>query len=303
MAVNLQNRNDAARFKIRGSCAGFTMVELVIVMVIVGLLADVLSRLITAPMASYIAQQRRGELVDNANIAIDRIKLETHLALPNSIRVTADNLSVEFLRTVAGGRYRTTQGTLGGDTLDFDNPDTVFDIVGQLDNCNTDIKYNGAADTDCVDGNAYCLVIGNESSDETDMTKIVAYRGDNMATVDSCVDNAAGDGSDRINFFNTTLAANVFPSNPNRHRFQIVDTPVIYRCDLGAGTLKRYDGYTIAAALPDPPASTPALLLENVTQCAFVYNPSQDALIFRIQTEKNGEVVTLLQEIKVNNDI
>jgi MSHA biogenesis protein MshO len=283
------------------------MIELVIVMVIVGVLADVLSRLVSAPMRSYIAQQRRGELVDNANIAIDRITLETHLALPNSIRVTADNLSVEFLRTVDGGRYRTSKGgILGGDVLDFDSgSDVTFDVIGQLKDHCLDAKMTGGLASDCANGNAYCLVIGN-----TGMAGSNAYQGDNIATVQSCQDDVTvdlvegADGSDRITFFNTTFSSGTgaFPLKPSSHRFQIVDSPVTFRCDVGAGTLKRYDGYAIAAAQPDPPGSTPSLLLDNVTACSFTYNPLQDALIFRIETEKDGELVTLLQQIKVNND-
>ena len=285
------------------------MIELVMVIVIVGILANVLTKLISVPMTAYIAQQRRGELVDNANIAIDRITRETHLALPNSVRVTADNLSVEFLRTIDGGRYRTVQGNVGGDVLKFDSADTAFDVIGQLETCN-DPKMNNAVavDTDCANGNAYCLVIDNSGAAGHNAYNAAAGNS-NIATINKCDDNPdptdiilspdGGDWSDRIHFLYTTLNNNVFPTS-GQHRFQIVDTPVTYRCDPGAKTLQRYDGYPIAAAQPNPPTSTPALVLSNVTECSFAY--IANSLLFRIKTENQGEVVTMFQEIKVNND-
>ncbi|MCP4237288.1 MAG: type II secretion system protein, partial [Aestuariibacter sp.] len=159
--------------------SGFTMVELVIVIVITGILATVVAPLIQRPIESYQAMSRRAGLVDKADSALLRMDQELRNALPNSIRIGCSNQCLEFLHTQAGGRYRAQPV---GDTLSF-NPadtDTSFDILGPL--ANRVSVQTGSNAADCASNQSACLVIYN-----TGLAGSNAYLMENAATVTSIV--------------------------------------------------------------------------------------------------------------------
>ena len=89
---------------------GFTLIELVVVMVLTGIIAVLVGRNITRPVEGFIDLGRRAELVDIAELTLRRMTREIHLALPNSVRVSGGSpcsapggsavCAVEFLRTL-----------------------------------------------------------------------------------------------------------------------------------------------------------------------------------------------------------
>lgn len=285
------------------TCQGFTLMEVVLVIVIVGLLAGILAPLISRPTEAYIAAVQRGDFVQRAQQALERISREIRLAVPNSVRIDGSGQVVEFLRSVDGGRYRAQDN----DPLDFTAPDTSFDVIGHLNDC---LSYTiiPPPSLDCVNRDAYCLVVGNMGAG----SGADAFNLDNLATIQSCAVTAA-DGSDHIVFDNTTLAGGTFPQPSPNHRFQVVDTPVAYLCDLGAGTIRRYDHYEIHASQADVDthaeliglATNPAehaLLADGVTACQFSYDAGVTDLMTVSITVGNGvEDVTLNSQIRVAN--
>ena len=66
---------------------GFTLVELVIVIVLSGILAGVVMQFITMPIDAYVDQSRRARLVENADMAIERIAQDVHAALLEDVAV------------------------------------------------------------------------------------------------------------------------------------------------------------------------------------------------------------------------
>ena len=95
-----------------------------------------------------------------------------------------------------------------------------------------------------------------------------------------------------------------------RQRFFVVDTPVSFICDTGAGEINRYDGYTISLTVPSvgtPPAVTPDLLVDQVSACSFTYSPGTEeragtvTLSITINDTVLSQSVTLLQQAHVNN--
>lgn len=263
---------------------GFTLVEAVIVIVITGIIAGVVAIFIRTPVQGYLDSARRAELTDIADTATRRIVRDVHLALPNSVRLV-NSSTVEFLQTRTGGRYRSEAdsgssiavGNSGNDPLDFSFGDTSFDNFGppmSFQAGDQIVVYNlGVAGADAYEGNnrrAFSAVAGNN-------VKLVA--------------------------------GNAFPFDSPSHRFQVVDTPVTYRCDLTTQTLRRYWGYPITVVQTDPPVGgNSALLATNVTQCQFMYNagdPNVTAryglLAIRLTIGKDGEAATLYQEVHVNN--
>jgi MSHA biogenesis protein MshO len=279
---------------------GFTLIELVMVIIIVGILAGVVAPLIARPTAAFIAETRRGALVDTAETALDRISREIRLAVPNSVRIDASSRVVEFLRTLDGGRYRASD--IG--RLIFSVPSPGFDVIGNLSSCTSLDLLNIA--TTCAKESACYVVVGNQGAG----TGNDAFNGDNLGKIQYCAAGLAlnGDGSDHL----FVLPAKKFSSTSPNQRFQIVDTPVTYLCDPAAGTLRRYDGYTITAnqanvgtdaelsGLSNPAESS--LMADNVSACQFTFDSSATSMLTASLTiTRDGESITLSKKIRVEN--
>ena len=86
------------------SSAGFTLIEIVMVIVVIGIISGMIAIFVAKPVLGYIDAVRRAELTDAADAALRRLTRDVHLALPNSLRTTTGGF--EFIITKAGGRYR-----------------------------------------------------------------------------------------------------------------------------------------------------------------------------------------------------
>src|SRR5262245_17167840 len=89
---------------------GFTLVELVVTIVLLGMAAAAVGVFIVPAMQGYQAQRQRAELVDSTEAALRRMARDIRIAVPNSIRVTtaltgATGFALELVPTVDGGRY------------------------------------------------------------------------------------------------------------------------------------------------------------------------------------------------------
>ena len=84
---------------------GFTLVELVIVIALLGIISVVTVGFISSSMQGYADLKRRDQLSGAARVAVERMAREVRNALPNSIRVSADNSCIEFIPAVAASRY------------------------------------------------------------------------------------------------------------------------------------------------------------------------------------------------------
>ena len=283
---------------------GFTLVELIVVLTISGLLSIVVMQFVTAPVEAYVDQSRRTRLVDEAQLATQRILHDVRMALPNSIRVGCGGRCVEFLRAVSGGRYRTGPP---GDVLSFlpGDADSGFDVLGAL-NHTADLVTSGTSGA-CAAGSAACVVIYNTGFDGTD-----AWRGDNIATLNNFSVSPPG-----IAFLNDEFSSglNAFPAASPGQRFFLVDTPVSYLCDTALGTVRRYQGYSIEAdqaavdthsellALANP--AEHGLVATRMNDCQFQYDPGTPTrnglLTVRLSIREAGETVSLLEQIHVDN--
>ncbi len=247
------------------NAAGFTLIEMIIVIAITAIIGSMVALFLRAPLESYVAQDRRARLADTADTALRRMGRDIRLALPNSVRVTSAGgaFYLEFLGTRSGGRYR-AQG--GGDILDFTTADTSFDVLGPA------IAMQ-AGDRIAV------YNLGIPGAD--------AWAGDTLAAY------AGANGS----VSNITIAAKQFPLASPGSRFQVVDGPVSYVCNPATGTLTRYWGYAISTSqLTAFPAGTPqALLATHVNGCSFDYQPGV--------TERSGLVSMTLSLSQANETV
>ncbi len=267
---------------------GFTMVELIVVVVLVGILSILGGTLVVRHMEGYVAMSRRAELVDAAEQALRRMQRDIRGALPNSITTFKGQQGLCLLHVANGGRYR-SKGP--GDVLDFETADTSFALVGHLFR-----DDSGTIPSDVHNGS---VAIYNTGQDPAN-----AYNLGNMAPISNVLANNATDGSDRIE-----LASFTFPYPSPRQRFFIVDSQVRYVWDPAAGTLTRFEQNS--TAISDPLSNSPgdwgqgALLSRHVTNSTFTYQPGTPSrsgmATLRLTLADEGEQVTLLHQVHVIN--
>lgn len=281
---------------------GFTIVELVTVLVVSGILAVVVWRNVAEPVRSFLDVERRARLVDAAESALARMSREIRLALPNSIRISGGT-ALEFLRTLDGGRYRARPASGGaGDPLDFTAAADSFDVLGALRRC-AEIDTGAGGQADCVNGTADCLVIynvGQPASCGAAPVGANAWCGDNLAGIESAVCGPPVS----LRFTAADVPGWSFPLPSPQQRFHVVDTPVSFVC--AGGELRRYDDYPIAAAQSvPPPGAAGRLLADRVSACRFAYDPgtaTRGGLVtLEIALTEAGETVKLLQQVHVPN--
>lgn len=256
---------------------GFTLVEMIVVLVVVGIMAALGGMFIVQPIQGFLDLSRRAKLVDGAETALRRMQRDVRQALPNSVRIdsNANGPFLELLHTVDGGRYR-AYGP-GINPLDFTGEDSDFEVLGNLDN----VPIVGQS-----------VVVYNLSASGTNGN---AYFGDNRTGV----------GSDSSVSKVNLNPDKKFPRSSPFQRFFIVDDPVSYVCNLANNTLTRFSGYGISINQSATPGGTSALMANNVSACNFSYQPgtSQRAglVTLRLQITEDGESVTLLHQIHVEN--
>jgi MSHA biogenesis protein MshO len=260
---------------------GFTLIEMIVVMVITGILGGMIAIFISGPVQGYLDSARRAEITDIADTAMGRITRDLRTALPNSVRITQVGSAyyLEFIPTKGGGRYRSAQdcsSTCTGDILDFTlASDNSFDVLGQPIAANAGdylVVYNLGTPT------------GNCS------TGLDAYEGYNRRTIVS--------GGSNITFTPTTCP---FPSNNSPgHHFQVTTAPVSYVCNPAAGTLTRYASYGWFATQPTSTLSGGNLLATNVSACNFP-NPVAGIVTLYLTITESGESISLYDTANVVN--
>ena len=275
--------------------AGFTLIEIVMVIVIIGIISGMVAVFVVKPVQGYIDAVHRAELTDTADVALRRLTRDVRLALPNSLRVmtSGGNHYIEFIMTTNGGRYRdTTDGSTAGNFLSWTSANLTFDVLGPMP------SSPALAVNDYIV--VYNLGTGYAPAD--------AY-----AAADPCTNcNRAKVSGILANV--VTLSTNPFAGqspplpSPNA-RFQIVPggtKAVTYVCPTTtAGNLSRYANYGFNAAQALP-SGTPSTLAANAT-CTVDYTPTatgRNGLLYielKLTDSTSGESVTLFQQIHVDN--
>lgn len=282
---------------------GFTLVELVIVMVITGILAGSMVVFFKPAIESYISVNRRAGLTDMADGAMRKMIRDVKAAVPNSIRLVNQNC-FEVIPSSDGGRFRTGPDTAwDGDTPG--NPSRWLDMAAAVDAFDV---VTALRPTTAVGD---FVVIGNQNTN--DVYAAIGGATSNRALIGGIA--AAPNGTDtRI----TLAAATQFPIGYDGGRFQIVpanEQAVFYVCSntnvlngTGTGTLSRITGYGINAANPTVcPAAGAQVMATKVASCRFTYDPNEGAtqqsgfIQVQITLQDNGEPVSLLYGAHVEN--
>lgn len=80
---------------------GFTLIELVVAISISAIVVGFMVMFIVTPVESYLAQARRAELVNSADMVANNITIDLRDALPNGVRYVRNN-TIEVLEISAG---------------------------------------------------------------------------------------------------------------------------------------------------------------------------------------------------------
>lgn len=267
---------------------GFTLVELVMVIVIMGIIGGMVAVFMKSPIDAYIASGRRAALTDVADTTVRRIARDLRRALPNSVR-TSGTTCVEFIPTKTGGRYRTE----GAGALNFSASTTSFNMLGDY------TTFAGSArPADQIVAAGDLVVVYNLG-----ITGADAYAGNNTAAISSV--GAVSGNETPINIASTTFP---LPSASNRfHVVPAAEQMVSYVCS--GGSL-----YRKVSAAPTASASclaSGAKIATNVN-CAntsFTITDTGNALNrnglvsmrLTVSDSSGTETVTLQHEVHVDN--
>jgi len=261
---------------------GFSLIELVMVIVILGVIGATVAVFLRKPVEAYVDTSRRAALSDVADTAVRRIARDVRRALPNSLR-NPNNQCIEFIPTRTGGRYRAEPtGAGGGDILDFGTADTSFGVFGDLAAL--------PAEQRVLAGDL--VVVYNLGIPGAD-----AYDGDNTAVVASVTTGAES---------TITIAARQFPLASPTSRFHVVpgdERIVSFSCS--GGRLLRSSNHASGNACPSSGA-TVAVLANHVSACNFVYNDSDLQRNAQVQmsivlTDPSGDSASLYHAVHVSN--
>ncbi|GGY67936.1 MSHA biogenesis protein MshO [Cellvibrio zantedeschiae] len=84
---------------------GFTLIEVITVIVILSILAVLGTRFVLESTKAYQSTQTRSRLINTGRQAIERMSRQLRVALPYSVRLTNGNTCLEFMPIASGGNY------------------------------------------------------------------------------------------------------------------------------------------------------------------------------------------------------
>jgi len=268
------------------TCGGFSLIEMIVAITVLGILSASAAVFLRGPIASYFDAERRADLSDAGGLAMAKLSQEISRAVPNSVRVTTVGTSfyLEFLPVRSEGRYR-----IAGPGNVFNVSNTVFDAL-------TPVQVQTA---DFIVANNYLATPG--VNDVWVGNPRASYTGPNGNVT-------------ALTFSPHTFSPPeppplpVLPNAPE-HRFQIATQPVTYVCDPAVGTLRRYSGYAILAAQPVNAAGAPLagaqndLLATGIATCQAAQYPGTlrraQVVALALNFDNAGDRLNLAHTIRV----
>ena len=297
---------------------GFSLVELIVVIVVTGIMAATVGLFIAGPIQAFFDQARRGGLVDAAQLAQLRMGRDLRGALPNSVRVSGST-AIEMLYTLDGDRYRTEPPGLGDDRLDFTGTDTQFNTLAPLARPESNpLSWSRTSGHLAIYPLQATGTGANPYTTTTDRvmtaaaTPLAPIQFTSVCVTMGSPPVCAGGTLE----FRVQMPSFQFAFDSPTKRVFLVEGPVSYVCGDDPGetdparlALFRYSGYGVNAIQPVPPdvslVGTMAVIVKNVTACNFVYAPGtaqRNAVVsLALTLTSQGESILLLRQVQVDN--
>lgn len=277
----------------RRRSAGFTLIELVVVLVLMTVIGATVAVFVRPTIDAYSDTRNRVALGDMGDTALRRMVRDIRVAVPNSLRTPSESC-FELVPSVSGGRYRMGPNTANdAQWVNTSQATTGFDVLSTLS--------RQPAVNDFV-------VINNQNGNDV-------YAGANRATISAVSTPSASQGTLRL----AISSLQVSPGYDGG-RFQVVsqnERSVFYVCEsvglsadsrTGTGVLWRLKrDFNSAYPTACPSGSSGTVLARNVSRCRFVYSPNQGAtqqsgfVYLELGITRNGETATLTHGAHVLN--
>lgn len=276
---------------------GFSLIEMIIAIVILGILAAGSTAFIVRGVEGYTDSARREQMASAARIAVERMQREMRAALPNSVRVSGD--CIEFLPLVTAASYKEEGGTYAsGETI---QPLPVANYTPPAD------RFDALDLAPLPRGNFYAAVYPLGAGGG------VLANGDPYAGADPGVLFPIQRVRARRtpNVFSVILKNSVqFARQSPEQRVAVVGDPVSF-CVTPGGKLWRYTGYGIQASQPSPPPNG-SLLAENVqltdgaaAVTPFSYQPGTQnrngIIVLDLRFMQDQEWLRVQQDVQIRN--
>ena len=114
--------------------AGFTLIEMVVTIVIIGILGVGISSFIGSTTKGMVDTAERSQVATIAWLVSERLSRSLRHALPNSIRTSGDKTCIEYIPIYSGTDYLSVPVTVSANQFEivpFSNIPLVFDFVAQ----------------------------------------------------------------------------------------------------------------------------------------------------------------------------
>lgn len=275
---------------------GFTLVELIIVIVLLGIVSITIGSLYSYSISSYMTLLDSISIVDDADAVQRRFFRDIRKSLPNSVRIKTlgTKTFLEFIPVRTSGKYKSLANSTASanacaadDSAEVDN-----DIlsVGKADTC---LKTIGTLiDTSTVSASDY-LVIYNTGGGDSNTD---AYVGGNRTTLSSA--------TDLTNETKLVFSSKTFSYGGTGDRFFVVMQPVTYECDTSTHTLKRYTNYGFNSVQATSYTGG-SILSKNMNSCVWTYsnllNTQKGLVTFKLGLTSGSRSAMLVNSASIGN--
>lgn len=282
------NISDLKVDDIPGKHAGFTLVELVMVIVVLGILSLGSISFISNSAKGLVDTAERQVLASSATIAVEKVLREVRRALPNSVRTFSDGGSecLEFVPILHSSEYVSIP--TASDAASFDS-----------------IQFFSATGLESGFVAVYPTSLGSVYGTSPATTRAIS----------SSIAQAGPVGGPGPNMQTITFASAStyrFPTGSPRKRFFLVDQPISF-CDDANGRLWRYQnyGFHVSSASSVPTSGSNRILIADslvANSLQFNITPAQlqrNAVVrmsVTIQRPSSSiEQVDISQEVQLRN--
>ena len=254
---------------------GFTLIELIAVLVILGIVASIGTTFLVTTLDMYNSTSERVALIQRGRVTIEQMTRYLRDAVPNSVRVSSTGKCVEFLPAVSGGNYIATL------------PDSANGAAA-INSTTTGAFY-------ITSGSARYFLVGGLSSSDIYTS----------ATPSARVAIASLTGTPYTGV--TFSASRTFLRNSVNKRFYIADYPM--RFCLAGTQLLRYSNYGFSTASlgdSDPGGSADVMAdAINVTSSSFALSAGSEdrntSVAMTLALTKGTTRITLNHKVLVRN--
>lgn len=223
---------------------GFTLIEMIVVMVIVGVLGVGITSFIGRSVQGYADSAERQRLASIAWVVSEKLSRALRDALPNSVRLNGAGASatcLEYIPIRAGSNYL---------TIPLATAETSFEVA----------PFPGYQAVDVDDTRDRVAVYPS--------TLAGLYNLSTSSVISATLEQLSA-GTTANALLVTLNSAHRFPADSPSQRVYVVQNPVMY-C-FSAGVLSRYSDYGYSASLPSSGLGAGVVIATGLSDASFNY--------------------------------